>query len=95
MGRRSSRRLVVPEAQQGLNAFKAAVMQREGYIVDPSQPDNVKYEVAKQMGIPLKPGNNGTLTTESAGRVGGRIGGTMVREMVRLAQEQLVNQSRV
>jgi small acid-soluble spore protein D (minor alpha/beta-type SASP) len=95
MGRRSSRRLVVPEAEQGLDAFKVAVMQREGYRVDPRHPDNVKYEVAKQMGITLKPGDNGTLTTESAGRVGGKIGGTMVREMIRLAKEQLANQSRV
>jgi small acid-soluble spore protein D (minor alpha/beta-type SASP) len=95
MRRRSSRRLVVPEAEQGLNAFKAVVMQREGYAVDPKKPDDVKYEVANELGIPLKPSNNGILTTENAGQVGGRIGGTMVREMIRLAKEQLANRSRL
>jgi small acid-soluble spore protein D (minor alpha/beta-type SASP) len=89
MSRRSSKRLVVPEAEQGLNAFKAVVMQREGYLVNPKKPDDVKYEVAKRLGIPLKPSDNGVLTTESAGKIGGRIGGAMVREMVRLAKEQL------
>jgi small acid-soluble spore protein D (minor alpha/beta-type SASP) len=89
MSRRSSKRLVVPEADQGLNAFKAVVMQREGYLVNPKKPDDVKYEVAKKLGIPLKPNDNGVLTTESAGKIGGRIGGAMVRELVRLAKEQL------
>jgi small acid-soluble spore protein D (minor alpha/beta-type SASP) len=91
MGRRSSKRLVVPEAEQGLDAFKVAVMQREGYLDNPTKPDDVKYEVARKMGIPLNTGDNGNLTTKNAGQVGGRIGGTMVREMVRLAKEQLAN----
>ncbi|MNF09608.1 Small, acid-soluble spore protein, alpha/beta type [compost metagenome] len=69
--------------------FKADVMRREGYTVDPNHPDDVKYEVAKELGIPLQSGNNGNLTTEEAGHIGGRIGGSMVREMIRLAQEQL------
>ncbi|MNW19758.1 Small, acid-soluble spore protein, alpha/beta type [compost metagenome] len=57
--------------------------------MDPNHPDDVKYEVAKELGVPLQPGNNGELTTESVGHVGGKIGGAMVREMIRLAQEQL------
>jgi small acid-soluble spore protein D (minor alpha/beta-type SASP) len=95
MSRRSSKRLVVPEAEQGLNALKAIVMQNEGYLVNPLKPDDVKYEVAKKLGIPLKPRDNGILTTKSAGQIGGKIGGTMVREMVRLAKEQLANRSRL
>jgi small acid-soluble spore protein D (minor alpha/beta-type SASP) len=91
MSRRSSRRLVVPEAEQGLNAFKAIIMQREGYLVNPKKPDDVKYEVAKKMGITLKPSDNGILTTENAGKIGGKIGGAMVRELVRLGKEQLAN----
>ncbi|MCC3376122.1 alpha/beta-type small acid-soluble spore protein [Cohnella sp. REN36] len=92
MSRRRSRRLVVPGAEQGVNAFKAEVMRREGYSVDANRPDDVKYEVAESIGIPLKPGDNSQLTTEQAGHVGGRIGGTMVREMIRLAQEKLTKQ---
>ena len=81
----------MPGVEQGMQAFKADVMKREGYAVDPNRPDDVKYEVAKELGISMHPGNNGSLTTESVGQVGGKIGGAMVREMIRLAQEQLAN----
>ncbi|MFC4303621.1 small, acid-soluble spore protein, alpha/beta type [Cohnella boryungensis] len=83
------RRLVVPGAEEGVSALKADVMRREGYAVDPLRPDDVKFEVAKEMGIPLHRGDNGKLTTEDAGHIGGRIGGSMVKEMIRLAQEKL------
>ncbi|WP_042197678.1 alpha/beta-type small acid-soluble spore protein [Paenibacillus camerounensis] len=86
---RRNRKYAVQGAAQGMQSFKAEVMRREGYPVDPNHPDDVKYEVAKELGIPLQPGNNGNLTTEEAGHIGGRIGGSMVREMIRLAQEQL------
>ncbi|MGG4034812.1 alpha/beta-type small acid-soluble spore protein [Paenibacillus cisolokensis] len=94
MARRGRRRLVVPGAERAMEAFKAEVMRRQGYHVDPSRPNDVKYEVARSIGVPLKPGDNGDLTTESAGQVGGQIGGAMVREMIRLAQEQLARQPR-
>lgn len=94
MSRKSRRRLLVPGAEEGLNAFKADLMRREGYVVNSNRPDDVKYEVAKDLGVPLKPNDNGNLTTESVGQVGGKIGGTMVREMVRLAKEQLGKQTR-
>lgn len=93
MSRRSRRRLLVPGAEHGLNAFKASVMRSEGFEVDPNRPDDVKYEVAKSLGVPLQTGDNGGLRTEEAGRVGGKIGGTMVREMIRLAQAQLTEQT--
>jgi small acid-soluble spore protein D (minor alpha/beta-type SASP) len=86
---RRNRKLLVEGAEQGVNAFKAEVMKREGYDVDPERPDLVKYEVAKDLGVPLQPGHNGDLSTESVGKVGGKIGGAMVREMIRLAQEKL------
>lgn len=76
-----------------MQAFKAEVMKQEGYQVNPDRPDDVKYEVAKELGVPLRTdGENGDLTTEEAGQIGGRIGGSMVREMVRMAQEQLSGQ---
>ncbi|QTH42464.1 alpha/beta-type small acid-soluble spore protein [Cohnella sp. LGH] len=89
MGRSRRRRLAVPGAEEGVSVLKADVMRKEGYSVDPQRPDAVKYEVAKEIGVPLEPGDNGKLTTEEAGQVGGRIGGAMVREMIRMAQEQL------
>lgn len=69
--------------------FQAEVMRSEGFAVDPNRPEDVKYEVAKELGVPLTRGYNGQLPAESAGRVGGRIGGSMVKELVRLAQENL------
>lgn len=51
---RRNRRYAVPGAAQGMQTFKADVMKSEGYAVDPSHPDNVKYEVAKELGIPLQ-----------------------------------------
>lgn len=92
--RRSRNALVVPEAGRSLDQFKASVMQKEGYPVNPMEPNNVKFEVARTLGIPLSPGNNGQLTTEDAGKIGGQIGGKMVREMIRMAQQQLINKNR-
>lgn len=72
-----------------LNQFKNNVMKAKGYHVNSEKPDDVKYEVAKEQGIPLQEGYNGHLTSEQAGKVGGPIGGNMVKEMVRMAQEQM------
>lgn len=74
-----------------LNQFKGSVMKANGYNFDKENPDAVKYEVAKEQGVPLKEGYNGHLTSEQAGKVGGPIGGNMVKEMVRMAQEQMKN----
>ncbi|MGG3280413.1 alpha/beta-type small acid-soluble spore protein [Paenibacillus solani] len=82
---RRSRRHRSPEMQQ----FMTKVMRNEGYQVDPQRQEDLKYEVARTLGVPLKPGDNSDLTTEQAGKVGGAIGGSMVREMVRMAQESL------
>ena len=82
-------RILVPEAREGLKLLKAQVMEAKGYEVDPPQPDDVKYEIANELGIPLKKGYNGQLTSGQAGKVGGPIGGNMVKEMVRMAQEQM------
>lgn len=88
---RRRRKYVVDNAESGMQAFKAEVMKNEGYAVDPQRPDDVKFEVAKELGVPLKPNDNGNLTTEQAGHIGGKIGGSMVKEMIRMAQQQLAN----
>lgn len=89
MARRRKRNYAVPGVEQTMQNFKADVMKREGYTVNPNRPDDVKFEVAKELGIPLQEGGNGELSTEAAGQIGGQIGGSMVREMIRLAQERL------
>lgn len=90
--RRNSNRLVVPGAAKELENFKSYVMKKEGYNVNPQHPENVKYEVARSLGVPLQSGYNGNLKTEDAGRIGGKIGGSMVREMIRMAQQKLATQ---
>lgn len=90
-----NRRYAVPGVQRRMQSVKAEVMLQEGYDVDPNRPDDVKYEVAKELGVPLKPGDNSNLTTEEVGKVGGKIGGPMVREMVRLAQQQMADREKL
>ncbi|WP_134698549.1 alpha/beta-type small acid-soluble spore protein [Ammoniphilus sp. YIM 78166] len=82
-------RLLVPEAQQGLQRLKQEVMKKEGYQA--ATPDDVKFEVAKELGVPLRKGYNGHLESKDAGSIGGKIGGSMVKEMIRMAQEKMSN----
>ncbi|GER67837.1 hypothetical protein BpJC7_15850 [Weizmannia acidilactici] len=64
-------------------------MAKQGFHTDADQPDDVKFVVADVQGIPLQKGYNGRLTAEQVGKIEGPIGGSMVKELVRLAQEQL------
>ncbi|GIP33163.1 alpha/beta-type small acid-soluble spore protein [Paenibacillus sp. J2TS4] len=83
------RRLLVPQAGQGLEQLKSEVMKQAGYRVNPARPDQVKYEVANSLGIHMNRDGNGQMTTEDAGKVGGKIGGAMVKEMIQRAKDQL------
>ena len=82
MAKRNRNKLLVPESRQQLDQLKAKVS-------GTSKPEDAALEVAKELGIPLKEGYNGKLTSEEAGKVGGRIGGNMVKELVRMAQESI------
>ncbi|WP_438317886.1 small, acid-soluble spore protein, alpha/beta type [Sporosarcina sp. FA9] len=82
-------KILVPEAGRTIDQLKADVMKAKGFKTDPSDPHKVKFEIARELGIPLSKVYNGNLTSEQAGKIGGPIGGNMVREMVKLAQEQL------
>lgn len=75
-------KILVPEARNALDQLKAKVAHT-------NSPDQAKFEAAKEAGVPLKAGYNGGLTSEQAGHVGGRLGGSMVRELVKIAQESL------
>jgi hypothetical protein len=76
-----------------MDQMKARVMSRE-LGTGPMNPGEVKFEVARRLGVPLKRGDNGDLKTSEAGRIGGAIGGHMVREMVKKAEETLARQPR-
>lgn len=47
--------------------------------------DKFKYEVASEIGVPLKNGYNGDLTSYQNGSVGGE----MVRQMIRRQEESM------
>ncbi|EDL62908.1 small acid soluble protein [Bacillus sp. SG-1] len=57
-------------------------------------PSAVKFEVANEHGVSLKNGYNGELSSREAGKVGGQIGGSMVKEMIRLAEESLAKKGK-
>jgi hypothetical protein len=47
--------------------------------------DQMKYEIAGQVGVNLKQGYNGDILARDAGR----IGGNMVKKMIQYAESQL------
>ena len=51
--------------------------------------DRFKMEVASELGVPLKEGYNGDLTSRQAGS----IGGEMVRKMIKKQEEQMSSNS--
>ena len=76
-------------ARKDLNEFKNQVMESKGFRLNSASGEDVKYEIANELGIPFNKEYNGNLTSEQAGKIGGPIGGNMVKEMVKLAQEQI------
>lgn len=79
---RRRNKILVPEARNELDVLKAR-------IANTQKPEDAKFEAAQEVGVPLKEGYNGQLTSHQAGKVGGRLGGSMVRELVKMAQENL------
>ncbi|WP_339061404.1 alpha/beta-type small acid-soluble spore protein [Tepidibacillus marianensis] len=89
---RRNRRTAVPGARPVLDQFKQHLLVQDGLIDKNTDQNEISYEVAKEIGVPLKEGYNGQLSTHDAGKVGGQIGGRMVKELIRMAQEQLVKE---
>ncbi|UFJ43059.1 alpha/beta-type small acid-soluble spore protein [Brevibacillus humidisoli] len=77
-----NRKPLVPEARHELDCLKGRLQE----VLDPEQ---AKYKVASNLHIPLKKGYNGDLTAHDSGRIGGQLGGKMVKELIRSAQEKL------
>nr|WP_090893003.1 alpha/beta-type small acid-soluble spore protein [Evansella caseinilytica] len=78
--------ILVPEAREGLDRLKAKVM-------NTTDPNAAKYEAAQEQGIHFNKGYNGDIKAKDAGKVGGSIGGSMVRELVKMAEQQLKNKN--
>lgn len=82
MGRNNRNKILVPEARKELDELKAKV-------TGANNPEEAKLEVANELGIPLRSGYNGELTSAQVGKIGGKIGGNMVKELVKMAQESM------
>ena len=50
--------------------------------------NSMKYEIARELGINLKQGDNGDLTS----RENGYVGGYMVKRLIRQAENQMAGQ---
>ena len=50
--------------------------------------NNMKYEIARELGINLKQGYNGDLTS----RENGYVGGYMVKRLIQQAEQQMAGQ---
>lgn len=66
---------------------------RNAGILPQSVLDEFKYEVANELGLTSKIQSVGweNMTSRECGRIGGQIGGSMVRTMIRRAEEALKN----
>ena len=82
-------------ARKDLNEFKNQIMESKGFRLNSALGEDVKFEIANELGIPLNKEDNGNLTSKQAGTIGGPIGGNMVKEMIKLAQEQLSKNERL
>ncbi|WP_085993789.1 alpha/beta-type small acid-soluble spore protein [Oceanobacillus senegalensis] len=78
----AKRKILVPEAREGLDQLKAKV-------TNTIDPKNTKYEIADEQGISLNHGYNGDIKAKEAGKIGGEIGGNMVKELVSIAKKQM------
>ncbi|WP_174732577.1 alpha/beta-type small acid-soluble spore protein [Mesobacillus harenae] len=80
MARRN--KILIPEARNALDDLKAKAVQT-------NDPNMAKFEAAKEVHVPLTKGYNGELTSKQAGQIGGRLGGSMVRDMVQMAKKNM------
>lgn len=66
---------------------------RRKNLLDDSFLDQFKYEIAEELGLREKIDSQGwaNMTSRECGRIGGKIGGNMVKVMVRQAEQMLAN----
>jgi hypothetical protein len=64
---------------------------RDRNLIDDKLLDRFKHEIADELGLSEKISSQGwpNMTSRECGRIGGRIGGNMVKLMVRYAQEMM------
>ena len=76
------KKILVEDARTELDHLKAKVAGSKNH-------EEAKFEAAKEVGVPFKKGYNGQMTAKQAGKIGGHLGGSMVKALVKMAQENL------
>ncbi|MFC0524422.1 small, acid-soluble spore protein, alpha/beta type [Pontibacillus salicampi] len=79
----ANNKLLVPEARAGMDSLKASIIERK----EISQGNR---KTAHENAVPSQT-DKGNLTSREAGQQGGSLGGNMVRELVRMGEQQLKN----
>lgn len=66
---------------------------RNKNLLDDSFLDQFKYEIAEELGLREKIDSQGwaNMTSRECGKIGGKIGGNMVKVMIRHAEQMLAN----
>jgi small acid-soluble spore protein D (minor alpha/beta-type SASP) len=90
----SRNRPLVPESKQGLAQLRVEVANEIGLPVSgeaesQAKPDAVTRAAAAEYGVPLQNEYNGGLTSHDAGRLGGHVGGKMVKRLIAQAESLL------
>ena len=82
---------LVPELK-ALNG--AGTIEELRYSLTQAAPnyDDLKFEIAQELGIPFDRGYNGDKPARLMGAIGGKIGGHMVRRMIQFAEQELAKQ---
>jgi small acid-soluble spore protein F (minor alpha/beta-type SASP) len=71
------------------------VAQLKPNLLPQSVRNHFKYEIAEELGLEEEVAEKGwgDMKSRDLGRIGGRIGGNMVKVMIRAAEEALTNQT--
>lgn len=80
---------LVPQIRQAPGAQAASIPPAFPGQGDVAAYDRLKFEIAQELGVPYQPGYNGHLPARDAGRLGGKIGGNMVRRLITIAEQAL------
>lgn len=87
---------LVPESKEALARLRAEVASEIGVptsrVTETHEgPDVITQGIAHMYGVPLKEDYNGQLTSHDAGRLGGHVGGQMVKRLIAQAQSLLAD----
>jgi hypothetical protein len=86
MSRRRRRRLLVPEARAALDQMKSGLVSDNGQSVATPHSGPLFNSRHPQSDM-------GEMTTRQAGEMGGPIGGSMVKRLIEIAEQELAKEN--